>query len=178
MEELKRELDTLLKAALDKPPGEWRREVLRAVSAAVSRALDLGPDELAILILSPDRLMVRFVYPPELAEGSNTFPVTVVSLANHVIMTRRSLLSNAVREIRHLAFYERIRIRERSPLEIQKLLVVPVKGSDGQVRGVIEVSRRGKTRAEAGRDFRLQDQQVLEQLAALAAPALEIAFPG
>lgn len=147
MEELKRELDTLLKAALDKPPGEWRREVLRAVSAAVSRALDLGPDELAILILSPDRLMVRFVYPPELAEGSNTFPVTVVSLANHVIMTRRSLLSNAVREIRHLAFYERIRIRERSPLEIQKLLVVPVKGSDGQVRGVIEVSRRGKTRA-------------------------------
>lgn len=178
MEELKRELDTLLKAALDKPPGEWRREVLRAVSTAVSRALDLGPDELAILILSPDRLMVRFVYPPELAEGSNTFPVTVVSLANHVIMTRRSLLSNAVREIRHLAFYERIRIRERSPLEIQKLLVVPVKGSDGQVRGVIEVSRRGKTRAEAGRDFRLQDQQVLEQLAALAAPALEIAFPG
>jgi hypothetical protein len=178
VEELKRELDTLLKAALDKPPGEWRREVLRAVSAAVSRALDLGPDELAILILSPDRLMVRFVYPPELAEGSNTFPVTVVSLANHVIMTRRSLLSNAVREIRHLAFYERIRIRERSPLEIQKLLVVPVKGSDGQVRGVIEVSRRGKTRAEAGRDFRLQDQQVLEQLAALAAPALEIAFPG
>jgi hypothetical protein len=147
VEELKRELDTLLKAALDKPPGEWRREVLRAVSAAVSRALDLGPDELAILILSPDRLMVRFVYPPELAEGSNTFPVTVVSLANHVIMTRRSLLSNAVREIRHLAFYERIRIRERSPLEIQKLLVVPVKGSDGQVRGVIEVSRRGKTRA-------------------------------
>ena len=176
MEELLRDLGNLLKAAAGKPPAERRREVLQAVSATMSRAFTLGPDVLAILILSPDRMMVRFVWPTELAGGGNSFPVTAGSLANHVIQTGRSLLSNAVRELRHLAFYERIRIQEHSPRVIQKLLAVPLKGADGQVRGVIEISRRGQSRAEAGRDFRPEDQQVLEQLAALAAPAVEEAF--
>ncbi len=176
MDELLRDLDNLLKTAAGNPPAERRREVLQAVNVTVSRAFGLGPDELAVLILSPDRKMVRFVWPPELAGGGNAFPVTAGSLANQVIQTGRNFLSNAVRELRHLAFYERIRIQEHSPRVIQKLLVVPLKGADGQVRGVIEISRRGQSRAEAGRNFRPEDQQVLEQLAALAAPAVEEAF--
>ncbi len=178
MDELKRDLRSLLKTAAGKPPGERRREVLQAVTATLSKEFGLGPDELAILMVSPDRIMVRFVYPPELADGSNTFPVTVVSLANHVIRTGRSVLSNAVRQLRHLAFYERIRIQERSPREIQKLLAVAARGSDGQVWAVIEISRRGKSRAEAGPDFRPEDQHLLEKLAALAGPALEGVFVG
>ncbi len=176
MDELLLELGNLLKSAAGKPPAERRREVLRAVSASLSTAFALGPDELAILILSPDRMMVRFLWPPELAGGGNSFPVTAVSLANHVIKTGSSLLSNRVRELRHLAFYERIRIQEHSPRMIQKLLAVPVRGADGQVRGVIEISRRGQSRAEAGRDFRPEDQQALEQFATLAAPAVEEAI--
>ena len=175
-EELKRDLSILLKSTADTPPDKRRRDVLEAVSATVSSAFGLSPDELAILLLSSDRVMVRFVYPPEMAVSSNTFPVTVLALANYVIKSGRSLLSNAVREIRHLAFYERVRIQGQSPRVIQKLLVVAFKGSDGQVKGVIEVSRRGESREAAGQDFRPEDQQVLEQLAALAAPVLEEVF--
>ena len=178
MDELLRELSNLLQTAAGNPLGERRRAVLQAVSATGSRAFGLGPDELAILLLSPDRRMVRFVWPPELAQGGNSFPVTVAALANRVIQTGRSLLSNAVRELPHLAFYERVRIQEHSPRAIQKLLAVAVKGADGQVRGVIEISQRGPSRAEAGRDFRPEDQRVLEELAALVAPALEDAFAG
>jgi hypothetical protein len=178
MDERLWELSRLLQTAADKPPGERRRAVLQAVSDTGSKAFDLGPDELAILLLSPDRRMVRFVWPPELAQGGNSFPVTVGALANRVIRTGRSLLSNAVRELPHLAFYERVRIREHSPRVIQKLLVAAVKGADGQVRGVIEISRRGPSRAEAGPDFRPEDQRVLEELAVVIAPALEDAFAG
>jgi len=176
MDELLRDMGNLLKTAAGKPLAERRREVLQAVSATVSRAFALGPDELAIFILSPDRMTVRFLWPPEMAGGGSSFPVTAGAFAHHVIKTGSSLLSNAVRELRHLGFYERIRIQEHSPRVIQKLLAVPVKGADGQVRGVIEISRRGKSRAETGRDFRPEDQQVLEQLAALAASAVEEAF--
>jgi hypothetical protein len=117
------------------------------------------------------------VYPSQLAEGGiNKFPLSVPSLAGRVAQTARSLLTNAAHDVPHLDFYERIRINEERPRQIQKLLAVGVKGSDGKVRAVIEVSRRGDPLAKAGPDFRPEDQQRLERLAAIAAPALTAAL--
>lgn len=179
MDELEEELGRLLEAAAGKTGEAQRAEVLEALGSTVSRAFSLRPDELAILMLSRDRTMLEFVYPLEMAEGgSNTFPISVPSLAGRVIQTGRSILNNAMHEVPHLGFYERIRVRGAKPLQIQKLLAVAVKGSDGKPQAVIEVSRRGKSPAEAGPDFGPEDQQRLERLADLAAPAMAAAFPG
>ena len=145
--------------------------------STVSNALGLGPDEMAILMLSVDRRMLEFVYPSELAAGGgNRFPLTVPSLAGRVVQTGRNVLSNAAWDEPHLGFYERIRIKEQKPQQIQKLLAVGVKGPEGKVRAVIEVSRRGESAGQAGPDFRPEDQQLLERLAATAVPALTTAF--
>lgn len=177
MDELERELGVRLKAAAGKPPAEQRGEVLRALVTTLAKAYSLNPDELAILMISLDREMLRFVYPPELAKGgSNTFPVAVPSLAGRVAQTGESLLNNDMREVQHLAFYERIPIEGTEPVEIQKLLVVAVKGPDGHPQAVIEVSRRGVSLEEAGPDFRPEDQLLLERLAVAAAPAMRQAF--
>lgn len=176
MDEPERDLGNLLEAAAAKTGVERRAAVLEALAGVVSKALNLGPDELAILMLSRDRTLLEFVYPSELAEGSNRFPLSVPSLAGRVAQTVRSVLINAAHDVPHLDFYERIRIKEEQPRQIQKLLAVGVKGSDGKVWAVIEVSRRGDALVEAGPDFRPADQQCLERLAATAAPALAAAF--
>lgn len=177
MRELEQELARRLDAAAVKRLPERREEVLEALGSTVRQAFGLRPDEIAILILSRDRSTLQFVYPAGMAEGgSNAFPVSVPSLAGQVVQTGRSVLNNAVHEVPHLGFYERIRVMENAPLDIQKLLVVAVKGADGAPQAVIEVSRRGRSRAEASPDFRPEDQQLLERLAAAASPALTEAF--
>lgn len=177
MSELTRELDRLLAAAAGLGEAEQRQAVLGALSSTISRALALRTDELAVLVLSGDRTTLEFVHPAELAEGRrNRFPLTVPSLAGRVVQTGRNILVNAAHEVPHLTFYERIRIKEQRPHQIQKLLAVGVKGPDGKVRAVIEASRRGQTPGEAGPDFRPEDQQLLERLAAAAGPHMATAF--
>jgi hypothetical protein len=177
MDDLERELGRLLEEAAAKEGVERRGAVLGALASAASKALDLRPDELAILILTRDRTLLEFVYPSELAEGgTNRFPLAVPSVAARVAQTGRSLLTNAAHDMPHLDFYERIRIKEGRPRQIQKLLAVGVKGSDGKVQAVVEVSRRADTLVETGPDFRPEDQQCLERLASTAAPALAAVF--
>jgi len=179
MSELERDLGLLLEAAAGKPPAAQREHVLEALSSTLSKAFSLRPDELAILVLNRERTMLQFVYPSELAEGGrNTFPLTVPSLASRVIQTGRSVLMNAMRDVPHLGIYERIRIQETVPRDIQKLLAVAVNGPDGKPQAVIEISRRGKGPAEAGPDFRPEDQQLLERLAGAAAPVMIQALAG
>ena len=177
MDDLERDLVRLLEEAAAKVGVERRGAVLEALASATSKALDLRQNELAILILTRDRTLLEFVYPSELAEGgTNRFPLVVPSLAGRVAQTGRSVLTNAAHDMPHLDFYERIRIKEARPRQIQKLLAVGVKGSDGKVQAVIDVSRRGDTPVEAGPDFRAEDQQRLERLAAAAAGALAVVF--
>jgi hypothetical protein len=178
MTDLERDLALRLEAAARNPPAERPGEVLEALGSTVSKAFGLQPDELAILVLSRGRTVLRFVYPPELAEGGNMFPLTVPSLAGRAVQTGRSVLINAVHEVPHLGFYERIRIKESRPTGIQKLLAVAVKGSDGKAQAVIEISRRGESLAEAGPDFHPEDQQLLERLATVVGPAMAEAFAG
>jgi hypothetical protein len=173
------DLSLLLKAAAEKPPAERRGEVLQALVVTVSKVLRLSPDELAVLMLTPDRTMLRFVHPVELAQGGgNMFPVTVPSVAGRVVQTGRIILNNVAHEEPHLGFYERIRVGEAKPRKIQKLLAVPVKGADGRPQAVIEASRRGNTLAEAGPNFSSQDQQALEGLATMVGPVMAEAFAG
>jgi hypothetical protein len=164
MDELERDLGRLREAATAKRAAEQREAVVEALASTVSKALNLRPDELAILMLSQDRSFLEFIYPAGLAEGSNRFPLSVPSLAGRVVQTARSVLINTAHDVPHLGFYERIKIKEERPRQIQKLLAVGVKGYDGKVQAVIEVSSRGDTLAEAGPDFRPEDQRILEVL--------------
>jgi hypothetical protein len=177
MDELEQDAGHLLEEAASKVGVERRAAVLEALVSAISKALALRPDELAILMLGRDRTLLEFVYPFELAEGGiNKIPLSVPSLAGRVAKTGHSVLTNAAQDVRHLDFYERIRIKEERPRKIQKLLAVGVNGPEGKVRAVIEVSRRGDALVKAGPDFRPEEQQCLERLAAIAAPALAAAF--
>lgn len=177
MHDWEQELALQLQTVEGKQFSEQQAEVLKVLVTTLSKAFGLNPDEVALLLLSQDRQMLRFAYPPELAKGgTNAFPVSFPSLAGQVAGTGASVLVNNMHEVQHLAIYERIPIMDTEPANIQKLLAVAVEGPDGLPQGVIEVSRRGESLEEVGPDFQAEDQELLERLAATAAPAIARAF--
>jgi GAF domain-containing protein len=117
--------------------------------------------------------MLVFAYPPELAAGgTNIFPLSLPSVASRVVHEGASVCSNQATEERHLGFYERVAVEGLRPTPIHKLLAAPLRGPGTGVLGVVEISRRGERRLDAGPDFGPDDARTLERLAALAAAAL------
>lgn len=173
MDRIEREFEIALDVLTGRSAEERRGEIVSLLVAAAQDTFTLRPDEVAILFVSPDGAMLTFAFPPELAAGgSNTFPVSVPSLAGRAVAEGVSICSNQAPEEQHLGFYERVAVQGIRPLPIQKMLAAPLTGPGGEVRGVVEVSRRGGDPAEAGPDFGPEDAPRLERLAALAAAAL------
>ena len=54
-------------------------------------------------------------------------------------------------------------------MPIQKIMSVPVVGSDGRVAGVVQVSRKGMDATLAGADFTSDDLKLLERAAQILA---------
>jgi hypothetical protein len=130
------------------------------IAGHVAQTFKVPAENVAILLRTDDSLRLKFEHPPVLAEGVNTFPLATASLAGEVVKSMRGLAENKFIGTKHLAFYERIHKKDQSGAPIQKLLAAPIM-SDQVCVGVIEVSRRGASAAEAGPDFTHLDQTAL-----------------
>ncbi|MFA5028613.1 MAG: hypothetical protein WC713_12150, partial [Candidatus Methylomirabilota bacterium] len=150
MEQFERKMQAELDTLVDVSAEVRRGAALEILVDTLREAFVLRPDEVAILLVSPDGAVLSFAYPVELAAGgSNAFPVALPSLAGRVAVEGVSVCSNRLPEEPHLGFYERVAVRGMQPVPIQKLLAVPLRESGAGILGVIEISRRGETRAEA-----------------------------
>jgi len=154
-----------------------RRELLLdmadRVVKAVSQEFSCKPDEVAILLLSTDGRHLRFVAPRAFAE-LGSIPVTKRdSIAVGVLARRAGEVINNVPMVKHVSFFESIKLRDK-PSPIQKMVTVPLVES-GRPIGVVQISRKGETAREAGPDFSPADlrraQEVLESVASLLAQA-------
>ena len=173
MEQFERKMQAELDTLVDVSAEVRRGAALEILVDTLREAFVLRPDEVAILLVSPDGAVLSFAYPVELAAGgSNAFPVALPSLAGRVAVEGVSVCSNRLPEEPHLGFYERVAVRGMQPVPIQKLLAVPLRESGAGILGVIEISRRGETRAEAGPDFGPEEQQRLARLVGMAAAVL------
>lgn len=141
---------------------------LTKVAKALSRVFGVDPDEVAILALNPKDKTLQFVIPEKLAIVG-TIPLTSnAALASRTVRDRRPELVNNFSTSRHATVFEGVPLG-RDPAElIQKIMSAPI--LDGaQVRGVVQISRKGRSATSAGSDFTQKD---LHALAALS-PTLE-----
>ena len=143
------------------------------VVKAVSHAFSCKQDEVAILLLSTDGRHLRFVAPRRFAE-LGSIPVTKRdSIAVGVLQRRAGEVINNVPMVKHVSFFESIKLRDR-PVPIQKMVTVPLIVR-GQPLGVAEISRKGETARDAGPDFTPADlrraQEMLDAVASLLAEA-------
>jgi hypothetical protein len=146
-----------------------RRELLLdmgdRIVKVVSHEFTCKQDEVAILLLTSDGRHLRFVAPRRFAD-LGSIPVTKRdSIAVGVLTRRAGEVINNVPMVKHVAFFESIKLRDKPtpPPPIQKMVTAPIVHR-GQPIGVAQVSRKGETAREAGPDFTAADLQHAQQI--------------
>ena len=164
-------LEILRAMASKKDEVESRRELFHEIADRVVKhactAFHAKADEVAILMTTSDGKHLRFVAPRKFSD-LGTIPITKRdSIAVNVFAKKTGEAMNNVPMVKHVAFFESVKIRDRVA-PIQKMVTVPIV-YDSQVVGVAQISRKGETPGEAGPDFTEADvrraQQMFEELA-------------
>ncbi|HOP40988.1 MAG TPA: GAF domain-containing protein [Geobacteraceae bacterium] len=137
----------------------------------VSRAFNVKPDEVAILLIDEKGETLGFAWPPHLKEAG-IIPLSATNpLVAKTARENRGFLNNTFAVTPHASFFEKFRDKGNQPLPIQKIMSVPLAGS-GTIKGVLQVSRKGQDPASAGADFSKNELLALEKIASLIAAHL------
>lgn len=142
---------------------------LDEVCVEIARLFNVQRDEVAWL--SVDKGILRFLFPPAL-KTAGCIPLSGPGVAARTASTQTSMLSNNFAQVRHFRIFEDVKTRTGNgdapaSMPIQKMMSVPIPGQQDQVRGVLQVSRKGLDVRLAGPDFTDDDLRRLEQVARL-----------
>lgn len=156
-------------------PLELFLDLADRVVKAVCTQFGTKSDEVAILMATSDRKHLRFAAPRKFTD-LGTIPVTKRdSIAVGIFNRGTGEAINNVPMVKHVAFFESVKIRDRVA-PIQKMVTVPIV-HDGTVVGVAQISRKGETPGEAGSDFTAADVTRAQDLFHAVAPYLVQARP-
>jgi hypothetical protein len=142
------------------------------VCLKLAQVLHVRRSEVALFRLEKGSL--RFIFPPEL-RSAGVLPLTGSAVAARTAATRTPLLSNAFTRVKHVSLFEAVKLgaeeedRSQEQMPIQKIMSVPVVRSEGNVMGVVQVSRKGLDASLAGTDFTGEDLKQLERAAEILA---------
>ena len=136
---------------------------LLGVAERIAKLFHVEQDEVAVLALCEQGRALRFLAPEKLREVGSIPLSTMNSLAARTAREAHAQVLNDFAESRHISVFQAVpQGREKGEI-IHKIMSVPVE-ADGHVVGVVQISRKGKTRPAAGPDFTPGD---LKKLAAL-----------
>ena len=139
----------------------------------LARILRVNRNEVALLRV--EKSCLRFVFPPELREAG-FLPMSGSAVAARTASTKSPLLSNSFARVKHVSLFESVTLGGADAeepgaqqLPIQKIMSVPVVGPNGDIAGVVQVSRKGLDPSLAGNDFTNDDLKLLEKAAEIFA---------
>jgi hypothetical protein len=172
-------LDILRAMAESKARADNPRELFLDMSERVVKhvagAFGAKADEVAILILTSDQKHLRFISPRKFSD-LGTIPITKRdSIAVNIFGRKTGEAMNNVPMVKHVAFFESVKLRDRA-VPIQKMITVPILLGEDAI-GVAQISRKGETPAEAGPDFTPGDVRKAQDIFQAVAPFLMDARP-
>ncbi|MCB9637527.1 MAG: hypothetical protein H6727_01315 [Myxococcales bacterium] len=132
------------------------RKASSPIAQEIAKKLALKSDEVSILISSADGSSLRFLYPEALFKTGIRLPTDRNSLAGQTIYYKKPQVHNNMTQVKHMAFFERVKTSETSPIPIQKMLTIPIRNGDAVI-AIVQCSRKAKTLDEAGPDFHKED---------------------
>ena len=135
-----------------------------SICACVARVFQVRESEVALLELN-GRLL-NFIYPAEL-KTLGAIPLASSSVAARTARTKQSEFFNGFAQVNHFSVFELVKLGETGldAQVIQKLMSAPVVAGNGEVIGVIQVSRKAPRPQAAGPDFTLDHLRKLELVA-------------
>ncbi len=129
---------------------------LAAMAEKIAKSLGVKPDEVAILGVSTRWRHLHFLVPQAL-KNVGFIPLTSTSaLAARTVRDNRPEINNNFSAVRHATVFEGVKAATTTGESIQKIISAPIL-CEGKVVGVMQVSRKGLTPAEAGPDFAAED---------------------
>ncbi len=155
-------------------------DLLRAADL-IGKNFAVQPHEVAILGLATDERFLRFIVPENLRTVGQIPLSSTNSLAARTVREKRAEIINHFSVVPHASVFEAVPI----PPElvrgeaIQKIMSMPVM-IEKKVVGVIQVSRKGATAAEAGPDFthpQLRELKTVADALAACIPLCPQEFP-
>jgi GAF domain-containing protein len=159
-------LSELLKLVAESPTPD-------RIATKIAKLLNVQRTEVAFLRV--ENTLLKFLHPPEL-RAAGAIPLSSNAVAARTAVTRTSLLSNNFLRVKHVNLFETVKLASDScgtefieTTPIQKLVSVPIESENGEVLGVVQVSRKGLDVRLAGPDFTTNELKLLEQIAPILA---------
>ena len=143
-----------------------------AICASVAALFKVRKTEVALLEVTGN--VLKFLYPAELTKVG-AIPLSSSAVAARTARTRKSDLFNTFTRVKHSSVFEVVKLGETSTDAevIQKLMTVPILGTENQVIGVLQVSRKAYSPAKVGEDFTTDDLHSLESVAVSVAKLMQ-----
>ncbi len=143
-------------------------EKLEASAKALSQIFGVRRDEVALFAYDPRFEVLSFCWPVQLRSAGFVPLSARDALVATTARERRPFLDNSFAQTPHLHIFETFQLELTGGIPIQKIISAPmVCGED--LRGAVQVSRKGETLADAGRDFTPEELDALNQIAAVMA---------
>lgn len=135
-----------------------------SVCLAVAKIFHVGETEVALLELNGS--LLNFIYPAEL-KTAGAIPLSSSAVAARTARTRLGDIFNGFTQVKHFSVFELVKLGDTGldAQVIQKLMSAPVFAGNGDVIGVIQISRKAPRLEAAGPDFTPDDLKNLESIA-------------
>jgi hypothetical protein len=143
-----------------------------SICACVARIFRVRETEVALLELGGS--LLNFVYPPEL-KTAGAIPLSSSAVAARTARTKEPELFNGFAQVKHFSIFELVKLGDTGLDDqvIQKLMSAPVLARNGEVIGVIQISRKAPRPAAAGPDFTVEDLRKLESVAGFVGSVMD-----
>jgi len=140
----------------------------------IAAAFAVAHGEVALFLLDERKTVLHFLWPERLKQIGFIPYSSLDSLAARTAREARVFITNTFASMHHASFFEKIRLDEgfgERPKPIQKIMSVPMLVA-GEVRGVIQVSRKGADNDPGLPNFSDEDAARLVELASCVGAVL------
>jgi hypothetical protein len=135
-----------------------------SICPIVANIFRVSETEVALLELGGS--LLNFLYPAEL-KTAGAIPLSSSAVAARTARTKKAEIFNGFAQVKHFSIFELVKLGDTGLDEqvIQKLMSAPVVDTNGEVVGVIQISRKAPRLEAAGPDFTSDDLGKLESVA-------------
>lgn len=146
-------------------------EKIEVIAGLLGAVFGVSGDEVAVFSLDKSRDVLVFIWPRSL-KSIGSIPMNAHRcLVTKTAADRKGGLDNSFASTPHLYMFEHFLSNKESRIPIQKIMSVPVMSGD-QLKGVVQIARKGSDRDSAGEDFTTADLSFLSAAAELIADYL------
>jgi hypothetical protein len=143
-------------------------ERLKPIAEELAAFFAVRIHEIGIFRVNPKKHEIVFIWPQGMT-GDGHIPLNAMnSLVAKTANDRASTLDNSFSGSRHLFIFEHMLAEKSDRIPLQKIMSAPIIDGD-EVLGVIQISRKALSLAEAGADFTLRDLDDLKAVSSMLA---------